>query len=276
MAAETGVPATLALLVLVMLAAWKSFRGIRLGRDRALRTACLVAALLVPIHGFFDVPGHRISLALSAVFLFALSLHPPTSEPSISMPRLWRSRLLALCLLAISVSLIRAQWLGGRQPALTSAAHAIMRAQQLHREDLALQKAAFDAGREHQPDPAEDKIEQALATLDAVKPLAPLNRHLLRYEAYYALHFDDKYERVDRAFAIDRALAPTSVVGPLRQAQAWAPTHPQKAAELTQETLRRAAAVETVDPDNPANTSRTRQRIRQFSKGVPELEAWAD
>ncbi len=67
MASETGVPATLLLLVLLGLAAWKSLRGIQLGRDRALRAACLTAALLVPIHGFFDVPGHRISLALSAI-----------------------------------------------------------------------------------------------------------------------------------------------------------------------------------------------------------------
>ena len=269
MAAETGVPATLALLALVVLAAWKSLRGIRLGRDRALRAACLVAAMLVPIHGFFDVPGHRITLALSAVFLFVLSLHPPTSETPLTTPRRWRSRLLGLCLLAISVLLMRAQWFGGRQPAHTTASHALAQVKQLHREDQALQQAAQAEGREHQPDPAEDKLEQALAILDAAKAHAPLNRLILRHEAYFALHFDDKYDRVDRAFAIDRMLDPAWVAGPLRQAEAWLVVDQSRAIPLFREAIRRASAVEKLDPENRWKPAKVRDSIRQLAGRYP-------
>jgi O-antigen ligase len=269
MAAETGVPATLALLALVVLAAWKSFRGIRLGRDRALRAACLVAAMLVPIHGFFDVPGHRITLALSALFLFVLSLHPPSSEIPLTTPRRWPSRSLGLCLLAISVVLMRAQWFGGRQPALTAAAHALAQVKQLHREDQALQQAAQAEGREHQPDPAEDKLEQALAILDAAKAHAPLTRDLYRHEAYFALHFDDKYDRVDRAFAIDRVFDPAWVAGPLRQAEAWADADPSRAVPLFREAIRRASAVEQLDPENRWKPATVRDAIRQLAGRYP-------
>lgn len=271
MAAETGIPATLALLTLVVLAGWKSIRDIRRGRDRALRTACLVAAMLVPIHGIFDVPGHRITLAWSAVFLFVLSLQPPTTETPISMPRRWRSRLLALCLLAISIFLTRAQWFGGLQPALTNADNALKQAKSLYQQDLALQNEAAAKGIEHQPDPKDDKLEQALVILDSVKAHAPLNRDLLRFEAYYALHFDDKYDRVDRAFAIDRALDPAWVAGPLRQAEAWARINPAKTTELWAEALRRAREIDRTVPDSHNDEARTWTRIRAFCKPYPDL-----
>lgn len=181
MAAETGVPATLALLALVVLACGKSLKGIWHGRDRALRAGCLVAAMLVPIHGIFDVPGHRITLALSAVFLFALSLHPPSAETSQPAARAWPSRLLALCLLAASAFLIRAQWFGCPQPAVTVAANTLTQTQQLHAEDKLLQQTAIAEGRQHQPDPAEDKLEQALEIIDRASSLAPLDRNIRRF-----------------------------------------------------------------------------------------------
>jgi O-antigen ligase len=272
MAAETGVPATLALLALVALACWKSLRDIRHGRDRALRAACLVAAALVPIHGIFDVPGHRITLALSAVFLFVLSLHPPAPETPISNPPRWRSRVLALCLLAISVFLIRAQWLGGPQPALTTAENALKQAKLLYQEDLALQQEAAARGIEHQPDSQDDKLEQALAILDQATRTTPLDRDLRRYEAYLALHFDDKFDRVDRAFAMDRTLDPKWVAGPLRQAEAWARIDPAKTAILWTEALRRARVIDQNENNHQVESHKTMDRIRLFSKKLPELE----
>lgn len=272
MAAETGVPATLALLTLVVLACCKSVRGIRHGRDRALRAGCLVAAMLVPIHGMFDVPGHRITLAWSAVLLFVLSLPPLNGETSRSAPRVWASRIFAMCLLAASFLLIRAQWFGGPQPATTTAAQAIYRAQQLHREDLELMKAAEAAGRAHQPDPLDDKLEQALAVITAAQIHQPLNLDLLSHEAYFALHFDDKFARVDRSFAIARALDPTSVAIPLRQAESWAPIDPSRAAPLFCEAFRRAALVEKTDPKNRWNTAGVREAIRQMASRYPALK----
>ncbi len=272
LAAESGIPATLALAALVMLAFRKSLLDILHGRDRAVRSACLVAALLVPIHGLFDVPGHRITLALSAALLFALSLRPPPADSPPPPPRAWPFRLAALAVLVTAGWLVSPQWRGAPQPALGAASTALQQARALYREDQALQQAALAKGLPHQPAPADDRLEKALTLLQQVEPLAPLDRDLLRYQAFLALHFDDKFEVADRSFALDRALDPTWIEGPLRQAQAWAPLDPQRCAPLWSEALRRAARLDRLQPGTPHASEQTLLLIQQFAKGKPELE----
>ena len=272
MAAEVGVPATLALAVLVILAFWKSLLVILGGRDRAVRSACLVAALLVPLHGCFDVPGHRITLAWSAAFLFALARHVPPTQALPSVPRAWPFRLAALILLAVSGLLFSAQWWGGPQLALTSAKGALQQARRLCREDQALQQAALAAGQVYQPDPAEDRLEKALVILRQTAPVAPLDRSILRYQGFLAMHFDDKYELADRTFAAVRSLEPSRVAAPLWQAEAWAPVDPQRSADLWTEALRRAKRLDRLQPHSRWSSEQTLQKIRQIAKGKPELE----
>ena len=272
MAAEAGVPATLALAALLMLACWKSLANILRGRDRALRSACLAAALLVPIHGCFDVPGHRITLALSAAWLFALSLPAPSADSAPPPPKAWPFRSAALALLLAAAFLMSAQWWGTPQPATTAAPQALKQAQFLYQNDQSLQQAARAKGLKYQPAPAEDPLEKALAILQQATHLAPLDRDLLRYQAFLTLHFDDKYERLDQFFAIDRALDPTWVAGPLRQAEAWAGIDPQRCPALWSEALRRADRLDLLQPGNRWSKEQTLQQIRLFAKTKPEFK----
>jgi hypothetical protein len=272
LATEAGVPATLALAALVILAFWKARGGIRGGRDRALRSACLVAALLVPVHGMFDVPGHRITLAWSAALLFGLALDLPPFDPQRAAPRAWPFRLAALAILAVATLLVGAQWWGWPQPALTSTTVALTEAQRLYREDQSLQKAALAKGQTYQPNAAADLLEQALTIIQQAQNCAPLDRDLLRYQGFLALHFDDKFTLTDRAYSIERALDPTWVGCPLRQAQAWAGIDPQRCATLWTEALRRAAMLDKLQPGTPWSSERTLQAIRHLAKGKPQLE----
>lgn len=269
LAAEWGLPAALAWLVLLVFAIMASISGILSGRDRALRAACLIAALIVPLHGCFDVPGHRISLAWAAALLFSLSLRP---QCGVSGNRRRVSLLLAPPMLLASAWLVHGQWLASRPPATTAAAIAMARAAGLYREDLALRKTAEEKGLEHQPDPAEDKLEHALRILDAAKSAAPLNRDLRRHEAFFAFHFDDKSDRIDQALAIDLALDPTWVAGPLRQAQTWAAVDPSRCPPLFSEALKRAEAVERINPENQWNTRQVREVIGNLKHSYPDLK----
>jgi len=281
MAAEAGVPATLALAALVMAAFWQARRAILGGRDRALRSACLVAAMLVPIHGLFDVPGHRLPLAWSAVFLFTLALHGPAHNPSYGAshtllpvaPRVWPFRLAALSLLVLAAWLALAQWGAVPQPAQVVASTAVQQATDLCLEDLALQQAALAEHRSYQPAPAEDRLEKALGILAQAVPVAPLGRDLLRYQGFLALHFDDKFALADHSFALELALDPTWVECPLRQAEAWAPHDPQRCAALWREALQRAARFDRLPGSAHRSSEQTLQRIQQLAKGKPELEA---
>lgn len=272
MAAEAGIPATLALAALVILAFRKSLVSILGSRDRALRSACLVAAMLVPIHGIFDVPGHRITLAWSAAFLFALSLRAPTQDETPARASVWPYRIAALILIVIAGFLVNAEWWGGPQPAQTAASAALEQAHSLYREDEILQQAARAKGQTYQPDRSEDRLVKALAILDQTTPLAPLNRDILRYRCFLAFQFDDKYPLIDRNFAIDRALDPTWVGCPLIQAEAWAKLDPQKTAVLWAEALRRAAKLDQIQPGSLSSRANTLQKIREFAKGKPDLE----
>ncbi|MBC8000981.1 MAG: O-antigen ligase family protein [Opitutaceae bacterium] len=272
LAAEAGVPAALAMAALVAFAFWKSTASILRGRNRALRSACLVAAMLVPIHGLFDVPGHRITLALSAALLFALSLDFPSSVPPPPRPRGWPSRMLGLALLAVALLLVRSQWWGGPQPALTAGASALAEARRLRHEDQVMQRNAAAQGKEYQPDPAQDRLDQALVVLEQSRNQVPLDRDVLRYQAFLAFHFDDKQGLIDRVFAIDRALTPTWVEGPMRQAEAWSGTDPTKSVVLWKESLRRARNLDRLQNGNDWSSARTLERIRQFTKDKPGLE----
>jgi len=281
MAAEAGVPATLALAALVMVAFWQARRAILGGRDRALRSACLVAALLVPIHGLFDVPGHRLPLAWSAAFLFVLALRGPAGKPSYGashtalrvVPRVWPYRLAAVGLLVLAAWLGLAQWGGMLQPAQLVASTAMQQANDLYLEDKVLQQAALAERRDYEPAPADDLLEKALGILRQAAPLAPLDRDLLRYQGFLALHFDDKFVLADRSYALERALDPTWVECPLRQAQAWAARDPQRCAALWREGLCRAARIDRLPDGTHHLGEQTLESIRQLAKGKPELEA---
>ena len=263
-----------ALAVLVILAFRKSRVAIMGGRDRALRSACLVAALLVPVHGIFDVPGHHITLAWSAALLFALSLRSSgdagAPRPA---PRAWPFRLAALALLATSAYLIRAEWWGGPQLALTSAKVALTEAHRLYQEDQARQ-AAVGSGV-HQPEPAADPLEKALALLEQAGKITPLDREIRRYQGFLALHFEGQDAVVRKAFEIERALDPTWVKAPLQQALAWSNADPEETVRLWGEALRRARWLDQRHPGSQWSETATCTRIREQVRGkLPMEQLW--
>ncbi len=280
MAAEVGVPATLALLALVTAALWKSLRSILQGRDRALRGACLVAAMLVPIHGIFDVPGHRITLALGALLLFSLSMRATSAtEQLCRKPDAWPFRVAGLIILAASVFLVRAQWWDGTPPALTVAKSSMAEVRRLYLQDQALKEEGLSetSGEIHSSAPGVDLVETALASLDQAERLAPLDWGIRRNRGFLALHFDDKQQMVRKSFQIERLLDPTWVQAPLQQALLWSTTDVEETANLWAEAIRRARWMDHHHPGSLWSEARTRERIREQVRGKTVLEQlWRD
>lgn len=275
MAAEHGIPATLALVALVILACGTSLRGIRHGRDRALRASCLVAAMLVPIHGIFDVPGHRITLALTAALLFSLSLQNPSNNNGESHPppRAWPFRIAALALLAASIFLIRAQWFEGPQPALTSAKTAVAEARRLYQQSQAIQKPKSpESPTVHQSANTDELLKKALLVLKDAEKIAPLDREIPWHQGFLALYFNDLRDDAKRAFKIERSLDPTWVKGPVRQALAWSNSNTGETVRLWNEALRRARLLDQRQPGGLGAETRARAQIRDQTRGKPFLE----
>ena len=246
MLCEAGPLATVALLALVLLAFGEALRGLRSGDDRVLRGACLAAAGLVPLHGWVDVPGHRIALAWSAAILFCLSLAP--GKPPCHRIAKWPSRCLGIVMIAAAVVMVRAQWWGGRQPHFVAAERAVDEALALYEEDRRLIEAASLRGEPHQPAPEDDLLERAIQTLNAARKTAPLDRESPHILALLALQYDDRIDEAEHQFKVVRALDPSCVITPLDQAAALAQANPASVKSLWAEALRRAQIVDTVEP----------------------------
>jgi hypothetical protein len=276
LAAETGIPATLAIAALVILATWKSVRSIRRGRDRTLRAACLVAAWVVPFHGLVDVPGHLITLALSSVLLYTLSLSWSEAPRT---PAIWPFRVASVALTVGSIFALYWGGMMGWKHASGMSAKTLTEARRLYQEDRELQKAAAAQGTPYQPSASEDRLEQAIALLSAERKVLPLDRAALRYQCYLAFHFDDKFERIERDFLLEQALDPFWIGAPMRQAEAWARVDPNRAIPLWNLALKRAARLDQIQPGTPFSREATLAKIRQFGRmnkaalpAVSELE----
>jgi hypothetical protein len=273
-ASELGIPAAVALLVLVVSACWQSLSALLAGRDRALRSGCWVAGVLLPIHGLFDVPCHRVILAWSSMFLITLSMRMPTEADGIlKRVAAWPFRVIGISLLLVAAWFARAEWWVGTQPAVTIGQHALSEAKRLYELDLELQKAAERKGDYYIPDPGGDLMEQALGVLEDARWTLPLERRIRWVQWVIALHYDDKLDLLEDAFAADLALDPAWVGGALGQGEAWSAIDSSRTGPLWEEALRRARRIDRYDPENLWNSKNTLRRIHEFAKGKPELEA---
>lgn len=269
-AAEYGLPATAVLLISLVLAFAVAARGLFRGRDRALRASCLVAAALLPIHGFFDVPVNRLTLVWLSALLFVLSLHIPESEEKPRTLRLLQ-RLLAIPFLLTACACF-ANWYSGMPGMATTLNESVLaESARLEKLDQEKMEAARQAGIEYQPVPEEDPIEHALKAITAAHMKLPLNGRLYTYEAYYAMFYKNKLERIDNAYTIESALDPTSIQTPLLQAASIALVDPSQALPMFNKALLRSEKIQLLDPRNRWNRERTLEEIRDISRRHPEL-----
>jgi O-antigen ligase len=268
---ETGPVATLALAALVALALRQSLRGIPAGGDRALRAACLVAALVVPVHGLFDVPGHRLALAWSAALLYSLSLGPGGGGQGPRKVVAWPFRAAGAAMLATAAMLAWARWWGGPQPAVMAGQIAADRALALYHQDQARLQAALARGETYEPPADRDPLEQALALLAETSAVVPLDREIPRLTGQLALQFDDRLALAERAFAIERELDPTWVTVLLDQAVALGAVAPERTRELWAEAIRRAERVDRIKAGTVWGRDYTMETLTHRSRVNPGL-----
>ena len=273
MISETGIPATICLAVLVVLAFWKGAKSVFSGSDRALRASCLVAAALVPLHGIFDVPGHRITIAIAALFLYSLSLGSLSSNRVARIPFKLPHRLSAFCILALGVTFFCSHLFGKPSLSTISGDKAMLEAKRLYRIDQIRLKKSEEMGMEYQPDPSEDLLEKSIKVLHRASEENPLDRQIPRYIAFIAFHFDDKQDEIERAFAKERALDPTWVKGPYEQGIAWGRVEPDRVLRLWEEAMSRASRADELDPGNSWSRKRTLERMEKSAKRYPALKS---
>jgi len=270
MVAETGWPSTLCLAAGVIAVFLTSIGQARRGRGRFLRMGCVVAALLLCIHGIFDVPGHRVGLAWTAALLLAMSLRSPTdlvrefaSGPSRLSGYCWRS--LGLVFALAGTFLIAAQWNQRSLLPTEQVRHCMSDAKGLYAQDQAAYDSAKVEVRDYQPVPSEDPLETALLRLTQAVEVSPLDPYLHYVRGSLALHYDDKFAVAEKSFAIQRRLDPNRVNLPLEQARAWNVQDPRQVIVLWKEALRRAISEESRLPKSSFGVAITYQKVLEHA-----------
>ncbi|YCM42643.1 O-antigen ligase family protein [Verrucomicrobiaceae bacterium 227] len=271
LAAELGIPAVLCLLVLVVLLFRGGLANIkkRGNRDWALRLGCLVAAALVPLHSLFDVPAHRPSLYLAALFLFVLSQNPVEEEAEGAPVRRWPSFALAFLLVVAGVRLLGTSWFGWTPPHLVDS-----------RERLNEGAASY-----HQLSDFENPVPpfQALALREEISKLAeaaakeaPLDGRFYRLSALASLPIQFESEKTARSFEIDRLLTPYSVKIPLLQASAALFYDREVVEQGWSAALERAKAIDEVRGKDAGERERVLRNVASAAKRNPELKEVAE
>ncbi len=278
MLSETGWPATLCLAGGLMAVFFTAFRQVRQGRAAFLRAGCVVAALLLCVHGIFDVPGHRVGLAWTAALLLAAALRLPDVEgngraamPSRFSRGVWRA--LGCVVFSGGLVLLTAQTNDvALLPSVRFSRH-MQKAKALYDQDQAAYDKAVAEGRDYQPTTEQDPLEEALREVAAAIRIAPLDPYPHFVRGALALHFDDKQEIARQHFAIQRRLVPGRVNLPMEQAQAWKKQSPEEAGRLWAEALQRARIVQARFPDSPDGMANTFRRALHDAGGDEELSS---
>jgi len=260
LAAEAGVPCALALLVLVGSVAGRAVRAARRHHGWTLRWGGLVTALVVPMHGLIDVPGHRQGLAVLALVLAAAALRPEATATQrvVSGHRVREFfRLAGVTVLAAGIWLLWAEWGRGRPTPVAAATQAFEGAWDLYQQDQVMQQvtlqaaAASAAGGTAAPVAPPGKTEvdllrQALDLCEQGLRITPLDATMNYQRGILAVHFKELESVVDQSFATERLLDPMPASVALSQARGWLGVDPDRAVPLWQDALHRAEATAEV------------------------------
>jgi len=271
LAAEWGLPATITLGILIFAAAIHSTLKLQEGRNRTQRSACLVAACLLPLHGIFDVPAHAISLSCAAAFLYMLSLPTPqTIHSSKLLP--WLSRTAGAVTLGCGIFFLHCHFTQQPSANLLADNH-LKKASALYEEDQEFFKTRTDPT--HIPSESEDKLAPALLMVNEALASSPLEARLWYMKAIIQFGYVDMQADIRKAFAIQRTLDPTWIYPLIQQARSWAATNPEEASVLWREAFNRAYKIEKKFPNSPYTQAHTLRRI-QFSISNPQLRKMAE
>jgi O-antigen ligase len=218
LASEFGIPGTIAFLVLILGLIYRAIVRIRCGRLRLLRYSCLVAAIMVAIHGVFDVPGHRFPICWSAILLYSLSIPYENSKPASFGGRL---TFLILNLFVFSFGVYYMLSISGVVSPTSMSATEYKRDHvfDLIHQDREINKKAKETGvREGGP----DKIEMALTETEAILELVPMDKTANHLRGALQLEFVDYDKNAANSFKRFLALDPYWVKAPLIVAATYA------------------------------------------------------
>lgn len=238
-ASELGLPMTIGAALLVIYLYVRAAIKLRSSRDRALRTGCLVASALLPIHGLMDVPAHRPALVLIAILLFLIA-RPSSPISDISGWIKWPVRVGALAIVLGGV-MISALIPSFNQIQLLSSAQSssYQEAVKSYRD---IQTSTSIASLTE----LQEKQEQIISAATTWSQTLPLDSKWYHLKALALLPFEQRIPEAEQAFRTELLLRPNSILLPVRQATALANVSPERIVPLWEEAHARAHKFDSI------------------------------
>lgn len=268
MAAEHGMPAMVAIVGIVASFTVIAILAIRKRRHRARHGGLLIAALILPIHGLFDVPGGHFSLLWTSALLFALAVGPGRLFRFQRASAIgWRCAGLMVSCLGVTILIVESS--GKSLNPSDRAERLLHEASELYQVDHTRAIAPGKGINDHATG-TRDPLEKALAGLDQASRLTPLDHRIWGLQGMLALHFDDKDELARKSFEIQRRLEPNWVELPLTQSEAWSRISPADTSQLWIESFQRAARSPYFR--DGTNSKRLMGEVLRIARDIPELQ----
>ena len=226
LAAEAGIPSLVCALALLALLVSDIFR-LRETGSWPLRWGVVVAALAALLHGFVDVPIHRIELGWWLLVLAGLAFGNP-SPTLTEKSSAWLSQRLIF-------------GIGGA--VLLTGGSILIRSQWFHEHPFPPYRGKIVVEQIRKLN-AEKRSQEAATLGHSELSLSPMERALYRELGYSEITGNGAPLVVDAAFAAERALNPVSAKIPYDQGILWIPNDLTRTASLWGEALKKHALIE--------------------------------
>jgi len=273
LAAEAGWGTVVILVGALGVLFFKAFRAAKSRRGWPLSLATLLAALMVPVHGLFDVPAHHVGIAWPAlVFLFS-NFRPgeaPQGNSGVFSCFLFRG--LGLTILSGGIYLLANTGQSGRTPAMLQSEVAARQISECYARDMAEKANPTTHPPALKPDGTPvDQLEVGQALVNEALRTHPLDPELYYWRGLLSLNFTDEEPITDQSFAAQRVLEPDWPEVPWRQALAWVGIDNQRTLSLWQEVLTRAAKGGLIKKDVYGSRAWWLKRMKSAASKEPAL-----
>lgn len=250
-AAEAGLPAAGAVVALVALA-FLRLRGCRRHPSWSIRWASATAVIVFLGHCIVDIPAHRDSTLLPAIFLAGLAFRRSSTHASRATFSLKASRVFFL--IAGAAFVATAVWLSTDKPETGSKLPSIE-----------VDKTVSRINALHQ----QRRDGEAIALAQEALLQTPLDAELYFLWGALELNYLDEDGIVDNLFTTQRILEPHFIATPMQQAEAWIQIKPERALPLYAEAMERARQQDRRTPGHYAHD--TFEQILYKSAKFPQL-----
>lgn len=211
---QGGIASTVILLFCIFLAVIFSILRNKKSRSWLLCFACILAIFCVLTHGIFDVPGQKIGIALSSIFLLGITFKPIPKDKIITIPVTIFYQLIAVGIFTLGTVLIYSEWFNLQSVIFANSESQIKKIEKLY-------QMSIEAATEQKIDDQKQYLLSAIELSNKAISKTPLNPtlHFMRGKLYSQLSGED--DKMLESFAIESALDPSWIDLPLRQSKVW-------------------------------------------------------